>query len=326
MHSAEDGFLPLNLGNAAECELFMLPGVSAPVSAFMVGPIRITRLEFRDWLAIEKNQFIDDLQDIYVYGRQPWYCVFGGGDPQASEEARVLRTYDRERLVRRLTLALRLVREEPILDPTQYIVYRRCNGQNVREPRLLGRGGYHSAVITKLAPGDLALLEAVFHALEVLDSFRGGGPLILATHLFQASYSVAAMDPRDRILPLLGALEALTGGLEQPLRSIRWPDDRVGRFLARYRQLRNEIAHGGEAGASSDVSTLRLVVRCLLCEGISTELTAPTENRSAGGPLLRGMRSRTVFGAMRLAETRAKYQGWGNFGNGPSRDDGSDSP
>jgi hypothetical protein len=235
--------------------------------------------------------------------------VFGGDNSDAPEECQQHRTRAREQLVQRLTLTLRLTREDPVYDPTQFITYRRCNGLNIRDPRRYGRAAYNFPETTRLEPGDLPHLEHVFHALDTFDSFRDGGPLVLATRLFQSSYDLSPMESRDRVLLLLGALEALTDGKEHPLRSIRWPEERLKQFLERFRQKRNEIAHGAEAGGEADVSALRQIVRCLICEGIAIELMAPGQERSSGLPLLRGMKDLTTFGSARLADARMTYDG-----------------
>ena len=50
------------------------------------------------------------------------------------------------------------------------------------------------------------------------------------------------------------------------------------------------IAHGGEAGGTRDLLTLRQIIRWLLCEALARELERPRQGRSTGLPLLEAMR------------------------------------
>lgn len=255
---------------------------------------------------IEKNQFIDDLQEVYAYMREPLFCAFAGGDPDASDEVQNARSKDRERLVKLLVLALRLYRPEPVKDGTMFIIYRRSRGLNTRDPRLFGRNAYNLQPTTVLSSDDIQQIGLVFEALDTFQSFRQSGPLSLAIELFQSSYAASAMEPRDRLLLLLGALEALTEGKQQPL-ELPFGEPALQGFLETYRRKRNEVAHGGDA-SDPDVAALRQIIRYLLCEGITVELLFPRSNRSSGAPLLEGMRRQNIFGFARLAEARTKYQ------------------
>src|SRR5262245_7514611 len=101
-------FLPLDLPSTHEYEIYMLPGVGAAVDAFTVGPLRVTRLPYSEWIYVEDKDFFREIQDVYAYRRPPLFCVFGAGDPRLSEESRQAQRDARERLVFRLVQALRL--------------------------------------------------------------------------------------------------------------------------------------------------------------------------------------------------------------------------
>jgi hypothetical protein len=304
----EDRYLPLDLANVAECQLFMLPGIDSRLNSFKIGNLRITRLAFKDWIMIEKNQFIDDLQSVYVAENEPLFCVFGGGDPQASDEVQRARSAERESLVKRLILALRLCRPEPVADGTMSIVYRRVQNTNIREPRVFGRNAYNRRITTLLEPEQIRQLNIIYDLLDIFESYRSAGAITVAIELFQNASAEIVMEHRDRLVLLLGALEALTGGKLQPLQAIPFANTTLKRFLKDYRTKRNEIAHGGETGREEDVVALRKIVQLLLCESITIELLFPTENLSSGLPLLEGMRNQTKFGIERLIEARVNYR------------------
>ena len=57
-------YLPSNLTEAAECEVFMLPGLNCAGDGFIVGGRVVRRLEFAEWHLLEKSKFADDLQDF----------------------------------------------------------------------------------------------------------------------------------------------------------------------------------------------------------------------------------------------------------------------
>lgn len=70
------GYLPNNIVNVPQSELFMLPGLTAKFDACRIGGLTVSRIDYRDFVMLEKSQFTDDLADSFVYNRVPFYCVF----------------------------------------------------------------------------------------------------------------------------------------------------------------------------------------------------------------------------------------------------------
>jgi hypothetical protein len=307
-----DAYLPLDLNLVGECELYILPGVSAASDAFTIAGLRITKLSYQEWNVIEKSTFISDMQSVYAYDRLPLFCVFSGTELDADDTAVMQRTRQRGEAVRRLVLALRLSREAQVLEPTEFIAYRRSQGLNVRDPRIYGREAYELTTTVEIADSDLPHLEGLYEALEVFAHFRRPSAVDVAIQLFSASYDQAAVEGRDRMLLLVAALEAMTDGKGGPLRSIRWQDAEITAFLRKYQRTRNALVH--EGGVDDDVEThivlMRRIVRSLICEGIRNELIHPGENRSSGLALLEGMRDLTDLGSRRLDPLKVGFDAW----------------
>lgn len=76
-----------------------------------------------------------------------------------------------ERMVKRLILALRLCRTEPVPDATQFIVYRRFGPTNSRDTREFGRNGYGWRQLCKLTDQYIELVAQVYEALRCSRTF-----------------------------------------------------------------------------------------------------------------------------------------------------------
>jgi hypothetical protein len=109
----------------------------------------------------------------------------------------------------RFVRALRLLHEGDIHDPADFVSYSLIGALNTIVSNTYDRAVYSLPVRYQLSGAELSGLEGVYQALAIFDSLPPTAPASVSESLFNSSYSISIQDSRDKILLLLGSLEAL---------------------------------------------------------------------------------------------------------------------
>jgi hypothetical protein len=303
------GYLPNNLTSVGECEVYMLPGLSAEFDACRIAGLTISRIDFHEFRIIEKSQFADDLQDVFAYNRVPFYCIFSSYN--LDEELARLRSPLRAQAVLRLTRALWLLKEGRLYNPLDFITYKRTGSMNERDTKSFGRLGYSAGRGYELSREEVPVLEGIFYALATFDEARVSQAIDMAENLFMATYNPALIGATDPFLLLLGSLEALAGDRVERLMKASWITSDQRKLLQQFRKYRNGIAHGKLAAEYKQVTALREIVRCLLREALVRILQEPTAADAVGEELVDRLVKLDDVGPLRLANVETEYSRWG---------------
>ncbi|WP_140981310.1 hypothetical protein [Bradyrhizobium guangdongense] len=305
------GFVPLDVERLPLVFATHLPGVSADVDGFAIGDIRISKLTWLECSMLEKSQFMDDLQDVFFYGREPFFCVFGGFPGDDSDQVDLLK---RNAIIEvlRLTRSLRLLKSGEVWNPLEFILYTRHNSTNSRDPRLFGRMAFESRGerFVHLSMEDIDCLDGLYTAISLFDRFRYDIEIDRAETLLGASYSPAHANHAHRMLPLIGAIEILAGRDLSPLGSAEWADDSIRQWLDAYRSLRNSLAHGRREDAlvvSARFAIARDVTRILIREAIAWRLLDAKAQKVTGPALVARVADAEAASAGRLAKLRETF-------------------
>ena len=303
------GYLPNNLTSVSECELYMLPGLVADFDACRIAGLTVSRIDFHEFRMIEKSQFASDLQDVFVYDRVPFYCIFSSYN--VDEEVARLRRPLRALAVQRLTRALWLLKEGRLFNPLDFISYQRTGATNQRDPKTFGRLSYSAGRGYELSRAELPVLEGIYYALASFDEGRVCQEIDMAEYLFMATYNPALIGATDPFLLLLGSLEALAGDRADRLMTAGWATADQRNLLKQFRKYRNGIAHGKLAAEYKQVTALRDIVRCLLREALVRILQEPNANDVVGDALVDRIVKLDEVGPVRLANVETEYSRWG---------------
>ncbi len=290
--------------NTLELEFYVLPGLQMEVDALHLCGIFLTRLEYQDWILLEKSQFIDDLEGSFVR-HPPYFCVFGSSDPDVSEEVEDYRTEERRFIVTRLIRSLRLLLSNEIYNSLEFISYKRKGSLISRDPNKYGRLSYSIGKMYTLTNDDLPMLENVINSLMIFDIHRTSPTVFFAELLFNQSFDVSFQSELEKSLVLLGAIDALIGVAKVPkIIPIFVDEPEMAEFLSRYRNLRNMIAHGKTMNTNGAVVYLRRIARILLCEAIAYIIENPSKKDVTGDALVtRLLYSSKPLGPSRLASS-----------------------
>jgi len=303
------GYLPNNLTSVSECELYMLPGLTADFDACRIAGLTISRIDFQEFRSIEQSQFASDLQDVFVYNRVPFYCIFSSYN--LDEEVARLRSPLRAVAVKRLARALWLLKEGRLFNPLDFITYKRTGAMNNRDPKTFGRLGYSAGRGYELSREELPVLEGIYYALANFDEARVSQEIDMAEYLFMATYNPALIGATDPFLLLLGSLEALAGDRADRLMTASWTTADQRKLLQQFRKYRNGIAHGKLSAEYKQVTPLREIVRCLLREAFVRILQEPNADDAVGDALVDRIVKLDDAGPARLANVETQYSRWG---------------
>jgi hypothetical protein len=300
------GYLPNNVINVPESELFMLPGLTAKFDACRIAGLTVSRIDYRDFIMIEKSQFADDLVDVFVYNRVPFYCIFSNYD--VDEKVGQVRYHLRAQAVLRLARSLWLLKEGTLYNPLQFIHYKRTGSLNQRDPNSFGRLAYALKSEYELSREELPVLEGIYYALACFDDARNSREIEIAEQLFIATYNPALTAPTEKFLLLLGSLEALVEDRVERLVKARWLTREQRKLLEQFRRYRNGIAHGKQTlSGDEQVKTLRDIVRCLLRQAFVRILQDPTGENVVGDKLIDDLMQLGTVNAEQLATVETKY-------------------
>lgn len=299
------GYLPNNLTQVAECELYMLPGLTADVDAFRIAGITVSRIDFKEFVFLEKSPFRDDLESVFACGNVPYYCVFSSFET-GDEQLVGFRSSTRAVTVHRLARALWLFKEGPLYDPMQFVYYKRAGSLVQRDPKTFGRLAYNLSGYELTRP-ELPLVEGIYYALACFDDARYVPAVDTAERLFVESYSPALLDATDIFLLLLGSFEALAGSASAHLHRAPWLAAHQRELLGAFRQTRNGVAHGKQSAGREQVMAFRAVIRCLLREAIFWAVEDPERRYVTGKGLVNRLLAATDAGPHRLADAQAAY-------------------
>lgn len=298
-------YLPNNLIGVSECELYMLPGLNAAFDACRIAGLTISRIEYQEFRILEKSQFADDLQEVFVYNRVPFYCIFSSYN--LDEEVAPLVSPLRAQAVLRLARSLWLLKEGRLYNPLDFITYKRVNSVNQRNPNTFGRLGYSVGREYELSQAEVPLVEGIFYALATFDNARFSQAIDAAESLFMATWNAALIGPTDPFLLLLGSLEALAGDRPERLMKASWITGDQRKLLQQFRKYRNGIAHGKLSAEFRQVTALREIVRCLLREALLRILEEPDASDVVGDELVERMVKLDDVGPQRLANVETQY-------------------
>jgi hypothetical protein len=306
------GYVPLGVEQSPFVFAAHLPGVTAAAEGFAIGEIRISKLTWAECRLLEKTRFMDDLQDAFVYGREPLFIVFSGFPGDDDSQVNLIKN-NAVVAIQRLTRALRLLKSGEVWDPLEFVLYmRRDLLKNTRDPRLFGRLAFASRgdLFVNLSMEDIACLDGLYAALDLFDRFRYDVEIDRAEAPLAASFSPAHINFVHRILPLLGALEILAGRDLEPLAKAEWADDGLRRWIETYSSLRNTLAHGRSDDPNDlrdRLETTRTATRVLMREAIAWRLLEPGAPKVTGPPLLARALAKEAADPRRLAELQAPY-------------------
>jgi hypothetical protein len=288
----------------------MLPGLTAKFDACRIAGLTISRIDFGEFRLLEKSQFADDLQGVFVYNRVPFYCIFSSYE--VDENLGGLRSELRAQAVLRLARSLWLLKEGSFYNPLYFIHYKRTGSQNERNPNSVGRLAYELKRDYELSSEELSVVEGIFYALACFDDARNCRPIDTAEQLFIATYNPALAAPTDKVLLLLGSLEALAGEHVERLIRASWLTRKQRKVLQQFRRYRNGIAHGKESAAYEQVTILREIVRCLLRQALVRILQTPDGSDVVGRSLVDEIIKFDEVDAQRLATVETEYSPFGH--------------
>lgn len=305
------GYVPLALERANFIFAAHLPGVRSVLDGFAVGEIRVSKLTWSECHLIEKSQFMDDLQDVFFYGREPLFIVFAGYPGQSEQEVTRIKT-NAVIAIERFTSALRLLKQGEVYNPLEFVLYSRHGSINTRDPRLFGRLAFNLTgdQFMMLSQEDIETLDGLYCALDIFDRFRFDPSIDRAQIFFSASFSPAHVSYAHRMLPLLAALEILAGKDLADLAHAEWADDNLLSWIDRFRAVRNALAHGRNEepeALSTILETTRKVTRVLLREAIAWRLIEPGEPQIVGSALIGRVLEKAAATPERLAQLRVTY-------------------
>lgn len=300
------GYLPLGVDTARYVYALHLPGVRADVAGFSIGDVRVSKLTWRECRMIEKSRFMDDLQDVFVYHREPFFIVFSTFFDREIASGQLKARAQRAAAL--LIRALRLIKGGELWHPGEFITYERNEAVNQREPGMFGRLPFSMGEVVRLDATDIQNLDAAYIALDLFDRFRHDAEIDRAEALFDASYSPAHTLVPHRLLPLVAALEILADSHIGALMKASWITDELRETTKRLRQRRNHLAHGGTTAEYEWVEPTRELARILLREAIAWRLEDPERKSVVGKELVRRCLQTAAAEPGRLGRLSVEYQ------------------
>jgi hypothetical protein len=303
------GYLPLEIENARYVYAMHLPGVRADVQGFSIADTRISKLTWSECRLLEKTEFMDDLQDVFVYGREPFFIVFSTFyEPEIDAG---FTKYRARRAAELLIRGLRLIKSGELWRPAEFVTYERDGVQNTRDPAAFGRLPFTLKEVVRLSTADIQTLEATYLALDFFDCFRNDAAIDRAALLFAASYSPAHTLVAHRLLPLVAALEILAQQHVAALAKAAWMTAELRATAVRFRDRRNHLAHGGSQAEFEWVETTRELTRVLLREAIAWRLEEPDRACVTGKDLVKRCLRAEAANPARLATVSVEYRPYG---------------
>ena len=302
------GYIPLAVETAQFVFAAHLPGISAAVAGFTIGELRVSKLTWGECRLLEKSRFMDDLQDVYFSGNEPFFLVFCGYPD--SDQARQSIESQAVEAIRRVTRALRLLVQGKVWDPLDFILYTRRGTLNERNPRTFGRLPFQMRSKIELTSDDIEQLDGLYDALLLFDRCRFDREIDRAEALLGASFSPAHLTVAHEMLPLLGAIEILSGGNLAPLSEAAWADEEMKGRASDYRSFRNALSHGRreeEEKLRQSAEFARHLVRILIREALIWRLLEPQRESVVGPELIDRVCAAETVMPDRLAQLQVPF-------------------
>jgi len=263
-----------------------LAGVAAVKSGFQIGDVRIGQINFGECLMLEKSQYMDDLEWVFVSGKPPYFMIFSDPYIRNDDEQQLeYFSYKSSLAAKRVVRALRLLHDTELWDPSDFISYMRAGSLNQRNPSIFGRWPFEVQPNLILNDHDIVDLDNFYDGVKFYDEFRNDIAIDRAEILFSASYSLGHTNEVLKTLPLWASLEILTGNNLDMIASASWVDKETSAFLENFREIRNHMAHGREIDdflLATALKVLRNLIRILLVEAIRLRIQDPKSENIVG--------------------------------------------
>jgi len=300
------GYLPLSVDTARYVYALHFPGVRADLAGFSIGDARISKLTWAECHLLEKTQFMNDLQDVYVYGREPLFIVFCTFFESEIDSGFI--KYQAHRMAKLLIRGLRLIKGGELWEPAEFMTYERNGVVNTRDPGVFGRLPFSLGEVVRLTSVDVQVLESTYQALDFFDRFRNDAEIDRASVLVAASFSPAHTILAHRLLPLIAAIEILAQQYAGLLARAPWMTEELHETAVRLRERRNHLAHGGAEASFDLVETTRELARVLLREAIAWRLEDFERKHVTGKSLVERCLSAEAADPSRLGALSSKYE------------------
>ncbi len=315
-----------------------MPGLCLDIDTYLVDRMILTRSSWSDFRLLEKNQFMDDLDDLFLgiedprliqkvdvlenmedRNKSPFFCVFLNSEDEVSEEDCknkgdiMARDLDKLSDLSRLCRGFWLLDDGITWDPLEHISYKRDNDIVTRHTRIFGRAYMRYQAERTVSESEINIVSQVISKLRLFDIARDALCVKVAESLFSQSFKASLQDDLYSGYRLLNLYSALATILDDKIHLILKLSDRYNFDAELIVKSRNDIAHGRHRIQASILEKdLRYVLRILLCEAIASSLEDPSLNHfnsvklvdkclnAAHSGLARIANASTVFRAFRV--------------------------
>ena len=211
--------------------------------------VTIEKISVSKLRLLEKFQFADDLQEVFVYNRDPFYLSisFNSMPTQMMEDDSSYYKSLCDKIAERFFAALILSHPElQLLNPVDFVVYQleECGGTYTvqRETGVFGRSAYYAKANQYVALQDIE--TDIFLIYKVLEMLQGKMPeyLMAALSIFIDTYRVSSN--ATKAIYLLSAIELIFDKSEYDISAIKMPSLNGRLTISNFSDIRNDLAHG----------------------------------------------------------------------------------
>jgi len=262
---------------------YILPGFTSEIAEFMNGGaanynptdyliletndfwVHLRQISWTEMSMIEKSSFMDDMQEIYFYNRNPFYITFHYF--KKSTEQEFSDSFDQDRKICDHIVKLfmcSLYTASPHIDitsPLDYVIYGRCYPLNIRHNSVRGREAYGYPLSQSISRDDLAyfvvpLFRFLFSEWSNIPEIIKVSFDILMTYYNQKTYKSSSLF----LLCIYELLSCTNAENDQFKETEVWKQ---------YKVIRNNLAHGRGCDSNSQ-QLLEEQVNSLICKSILT--------------------------------------------------------
>jgi len=299
-------YLPIGTEYGEQVDYFFMPGLCLSVDTYMVDRMILTRSSWSDFRLLEKNQFMDDLDDLFLgvedprlvhntklpenledRNKSPFFCVFLNSEDEDDKGEITTRDLDKLSDLSRLCRAFWLLDDELTWDPLEHISYKRDNDTVTRYPRMFGRAYMRYPVKRIVSELEMNIVSQVTSKLRLFDIARDAVGVKVAESLFSQSFKASLQHESYNEHRLLNLYSALATILDDDICSIIKLSGRYKYDAGMIIQSRNDIAHGCSGPQIKCLEkNLISILRILLCEAIASSLEDPSLIHFKGAELV----------------------------------------
>lgn len=299
-------YIPLGAASAEKVDLFFLPEFNLNTDSAIISGKLITKLSFHEILYFEKNQYMDDLDGVFLHfpEKAPYFCAFinDGHSVVADETDTSNCDEDQTSFVKTLGRATGLVGQAKMLEPLEHVSYHRFRGRVTIRPRIFGRNWFDSTSRKKTTEFETTLIDKLSGLLPLFDYCRNNASIQIAESIYSSINRASLSGDHwwaQRCLLYYSCLSLLLNddisqlaGLESNV-----PLEKIELVLG----SRNFIAHGSEIMLNQELeAALWLCANVLLCEAIARVIEEPAQVTFSPEMLIDGITRSSYSGAERI--------------------------